>query len=295
MRQAGTLDNKQDAQRFADYLLSLGITSKVEPQNGHYAIWVHDENHIPRSREELALFQAEPHAPRYQSASQAAQQARRESERKQRQVQRNYVDLRNRWESPVYHRGVTITLMALSLIVYVLQQFEPTKEYVLRYLLISTQRNSLPEIASGQLWRFLTPMFLHFGLLHIAFNMFMLLELGTLVERVLGSWRYLLIVLVLSVDANIAQFQATGPGFGGMSGVIYGLFGYAWIRGRLDPTCGLYLRPDLVFWMIGFFFLCAMGVIGNIANWAHGAGLLTGMALGLLSHLLERVRRNSRR
>lgn len=295
MRQAGTLDNQQDAQRFADYLLSLGITSKVEPDSGHFAIWVHDENQIPRSRQELELFQSDPHDPRYKAVSQAAQQLRREAERKQRQAQRNYVDMRNRWASPVYHRWVTMALVVFSILVYVLQQFDPSNELMLKYFLMSSRQATLPEVTSGQIWRLLTPMFLHFSILHIAFNMFMLLELGTLVERVVGSWRYLLIVIVLSVDSNVAQFQATGPAFGGMSGVVYGLFGYAWIRGRLDPTSGLYLRPDLVFWMIGFFFLCLTGIVVDVANWAHGAGLLTGMALGYLGFVIERMRRNIRR
>ena len=150
---------------------------------------------------------------------------------------------------------------------------------------------TLPEVESGEVWRLVTPIFLHFGILHIAFNMFWLYDLGTLIERKLGSWRYLLIVLVMAIVSNVAQFVAAGPMFGGMSGVVYGLFGYAWVRGRLDPTCGLYLRPDIAFWMIGFFVICALGLIPNVANWAHGGGLATGAALGYLGFTLDRLRR----
>jgi GlpG protein len=80
-----------------------------------------------------------------------------------------------------------------------------------------------------------------------------------------------------------------------MSGVVYGLFGYAWVRGRLDPTCGLYIRPDVVFWMVGFFFLCMTPLISGVANWAHGGGLVTGAALGYLAYTIGELRRHRRR
>ena len=57
MRQAGTLPSKPVSERFATYLLSLGITSKVEPAGVEWAIWVLDENQIPRSKQELDEFQ----------------------------------------------------------------------------------------------------------------------------------------------------------------------------------------------------------------------------------------------
>jgi hypothetical protein len=119
-------------------------------------------------------------------------------------------------------------------------------------------------------------------------------DLGTLVERAVGSLRFLLLVLVMAAVSNVVQFKAHGPLFGGMSGVVYGLFGYAWIRGRLDPTSGLYLRQDIVFWMLGWFVLCAAGVIGGVANWAHGGGLASGAALGYLAYTLDRMRRRRR-
>ena len=72
MRQAGTINSKEDAQRFANYLLSLGISSKVEPAQGAFTIWIHDENQIPRSKQELAEFEASPTAERYVAAEQAS-------------------------------------------------------------------------------------------------------------------------------------------------------------------------------------------------------------------------------
>jgi GlpG protein len=291
MRQAGTIDSQSDAQRLADYLLSLGITSKVEPAGGQWASWVHDENQLERSRDELAQFKVDPSDARYKAAAQAARQVRRETTQKTRQAQRNYVDMRNEWANPWHRRPVTLALLVISVLVYLFGNSDP---WFAEHLLISTQMTTLPEIENGEVWRLITPIFLHGGFIHILFNMFMLNDLGTLVERAVGSWRFLLLVLVMAAVSNVVQFKAHGPGFGGMSGVVYGLFGYAWVRGRLDPTSGLYLRQDIVFWMLGWFLLCAWGVIAHVANWAHGGGLASGAALGYLAYTLDKVRRRRR-
>jgi GlpG protein len=81
------------------------------------------------------------------------------------------------------------------------------------------------------------------------------------------------------VASNLAQYTfGKGPLFGGMSGVNYGLIGYVWIRGRFDPAAGLHLdRQSLVLALL-FFGLCFTGWLGPIANFAHGGGLLLGMA-----------------
>ena len=285
MRQAGTIPTKQDAQRFADYLLSIGITSKVEPSGDQWAIWVHDENQIPKSREELELFTRDPADARYKASEQAARHARLAAEKKARQAQRNYVDLRNQWANPWHRRPVTMALIVFSVLVY-LHLFQDQN-----LLKISSQGRALPEVASGEVWRLVSPIFLHGDFLHIAFNMIWLYELGSLIERKLKSVRYLLVVLIIAVFSNSLQFIMQGPNFGGMSGVVYGLFGYAWIRGRLDPTSGLYLRPDIVYWMVGFFVLCFTPLISGVANWAHGGGLATGAALGYLAYSWGRLRR----
>ena len=57
MRQAGTLSSKQDAERFANYLLTLGITAKVEAgADGEASVWIHDENQLDESKRELETF-----------------------------------------------------------------------------------------------------------------------------------------------------------------------------------------------------------------------------------------------
>jgi GlpG protein len=283
MRQAGTIATKQDAERFANYLLSLGITSKVDPAGDAWAIWIHDENELSRSRQELEQFEREPQDPRYQEAEHAAKVARREAAEKLRQARKNYVDMRNEWASPWRRRPVTVALIAASVLLHV-HVFGDLESY----LYISNVKGSMPEVASGQIWRLVTPIFIHVNLLHLVFNMYMLYDLGTLIERRLGSLAFALLVVAIAIPSNYAQFAAVGPNFGGMSGVVYGLFGYAWVRGRLDPTSGLYLHPNVVFWLMAWFAFCLVARDLNVANYAHGGGLVVGGTLGYLATLMPR-------
>jgi GlpG protein len=91
-------------------------------------------------------------------------------------------------------------------------------------------------------------------------------------------------VFVIGIPSNLAQYMMAGPWFGGMSGVVYGLFGYVWMKGKYSPHEGMALHPQTVFYMIAWFVLCFTGWVGSIANSAHAVGLLMGMAFGIAGH-----------
>ncbi len=150
-------------------------------------------------------------------------------------------------------------------------------------LLISNYLNGLPELNDGQWWRLLTPIFLHFGLLHLVFNMLWLWDLGDILERFEGSRWLLFFVVVIGIASNLAQYAYAGPLFGGMSGVVYGLLGYLWLRSYLDP--GFPLRPNktVVYLMLGWFALAWTGLLGPIANMAHTIGLVAGGAMAFIT------------
>ena len=94
------------------------------------------------------------------------------------------------------------------------------------------------------------------NLLHLLFNMLWLKDLGSMIEARKGTSRCSSWSLVIGVGSNLGQDLVGGPDFGGMSGVIYGLFGYIWMRGKFDPASGLRLHPTNVVMMVGWFFLC---------------------------------------
>jgi GlpG protein len=158
----------------------------------------------------------------------------------------------------------------------------------LRESLAEDYEFQLPEtgvgaIVRGQFWRLVTPIFLHFSILHILFNMLWLRMLGGEIESRRGLLRYVGLVLLIAAVSNLGQYAATGsPLFGGMSGVVYGVFGYLWMKQRQDPDAGLSLPPNCIFWMLGWFVVCWTGMVGGIANWSHTFGLVSGMLVGLL-------------
>jgi len=143
-------------------------------------------------------------------------------------------------------------------------------------------------LASGEYWRLLTPMFLHFGILHLVFNMLWFWEIGRRIEQVNNGLLMLLLVLVSSLGSNVLQYTMTGPGFfGGMSGVVFGLLGYSLVWSRLLPSRDMGLSNSIYVFMLGFLVFGFSGLfdllgLGNLANWAHLGGLLAGAGFGLL-------------
>lgn len=151
---------------------------------------------------------------------------------------------------------------------------------------------------SGQWWRLLTPMFVHFGVLHLAMNGLWFWELGRRIEVRQGAVPLLLLSLSFGVVANLAQYVFGGPGiFGGLSGVLYGLLGHCWLYQKLAPDERYRLPRGVVVLMLAWLLVCLSGIIDlasfgtlSIANAAHVGGLVAGCITGLLGGWLARRR-----
>ena len=118
------------------------------------------------------------------------------------------------------------------------------------------QNLSFSGITDNQYWRLITPIFLHFGMLHFVFNSLWLSMLGSRIEQSMGSLHLIIVVLVSGLVSNIAQYSWSGTvNFGGMSGVVYALLGYIWIKNTLVPQRLLSLPKGIVGFMVGWLFL----------------------------------------
>ncbi len=139
-------------------------------------------------------------------------------------------------------------------------------------------------------WRLVSPIFLHFGWAHAAFNALILWLLGGAIERCRGGWRLMALALVTGIAGNVLQYQLSGSVlFGGMSGVNYALLGYCltWNYMR-EPAIDL--LPGLALQLLVFLLICLTGVLEllfglRVANGAHVGGLLSGAIIGLLDAL----------
>ena len=161
---------------------------------------------------------------------------------------------------------------------------------------LAIQNLSFSGITDNQYWRLITPIFLHFGMLHFVFNSLWLSILGSRVEQSMGSMHLIVVVLVSGLASNVAQFSWSGAvNFGGMSGAVYALLGYIWIKNSIVPQPLLSLPKGIVAFMIGWLLLCMTPLVTfflgvGIANAAHLGGLLVGMLLGLAFGLAQRVK-----
>ena len=296
----GHLPGELGARAFSDYLYAQGIDNQIEPErDGRWALWVHAEEQIADAETLLRRYQENPADPQYAAAAAEAHERRLREKKENESARKRVYDADKLFPRGI--RGVgflTAILIGISVAVSLVSGFGENLGSVL-WLYISEyvveggavdRLGGLLEVRHGQLWRVFTPMFVHFGVIHLFFNMLWLLDLGTMIERRQSTGVLASLVLVISALSNVAQYLLTGPSFGGMSGVVYGLIGYIWLRGKFDPASGLFLHSSTVTMSVVWFFLCLFHVIPNVANTVHTVGFATGIAWGYLSALLSRQR-----
>ncbi|MDB5343284.1 MAG: glpG 2 [Schlesneria sp.] len=287
MRQIGSIEDRQQAERFVAYLIGKRIPSSFDGSDSSWRIWIQEEDDVATAKTELDQFRADPNHERYRNALAQAEIVLRQQLQQAKEISRRTIDLRERWKQPTVNQcPVTVGLLSLMTLAMLVQHLDSAK-YVQVYLQFAyAPDGTLNLIRAGEVWRLVTPIFLHGNFLHFFFNALWLHSLGLLVESRTGSLKFMAMVLVIAVVSNSLEFVMTHSQFVGMSGVVYGLFGYAWIRGRLEPDSGLGLNRNLVTSMMLWFFLCIFAIQG-VANWVHGGGLAMGALLGTVSPVIR--------
>ena len=136
-------------------------------------------------------------------------------------------------------------------------------------------------ITKGEWWRFLTPMFLHAGIMHILFNMFCLFIFGPELEKVTGKMRFFTIYMLAGIFGNVATYFLKDPTYMhvGASGAIFGIFGafgaLIYYTKKALPELRQTILPIIVISLIMTF------IQPNINVTAHIAGLIVGFLIGL--------------
>jgi len=152
------------------------------------------------------------------------------------------------------------------------------------------------RIQDGEIWRLVTPIFIHFGMMHLLFNGMATFVEGGLVEEHKGAGHMAVFVLVAAVLSNMAQFVMTGSGnFGGLSGVLFALFAYVWMQAVFNRRRPILMQQETVFILLGWYALCWTGLLGPIANWAHTGGLVIGLVWGIAVAAMDNDGKLSRR
>jgi GlpG protein len=299
MRAIGQLPDEPKARRLGDYLLVQGLPNQVErDESGRWTLWIHDDDHLAQGQAILAEFLRQPNDPKYRRAGPSAQELRQQEEEAQKVWRKRLVDRRSLWRGGPVRPGVLASILcAVCIAVGVVQYLQGPNAALVRLLQISEYSfgaggiyysPGLPEVRAGQVWRLVTPIFLHFGFFHLLFNVLWLLDLGSMIEERQGRGKVAALVCLIAAFSNLGQYYVGGPAFGGMSGVVYGLFGYIWVRSKLDPRSGLFIDSTSVMLMVVWFIVCMTGMVGPVANMAHAAGLGLGLVWGYLAAKLNR-------
>lgn len=278
------LDQHNIALLFANYLLTLGIETKVictqssNVQDGNvkqnYVVYCQQDK-IAQAKLEFESFIKKPFDQKYQQA--AWQHGDTVS------ISSNDLTLFASFkENFLAHAGiVTLIVFALCWLVFLASNLGWAQS-------LFNQLRFYPRLSVDVLvtepWRLIGPAFFHFSWLHIVFNTMWWWQLGGSIEKTLGKGMLINLLLISAVFSNLGQFFVSGSNFGGLSGVVYALVGFVWWYGHLAPEKGLSLSKPIIgfllFWLLlGFVDLLPV----NVANTAHLLGLISGCLLAVFS------------
>ena len=262
----GSSDNPRAVQGAADYFKTQGVDIELKTLDGkHVEVWVSDDD-LELATTLWKEFLEHPYHEKYQIASWQAgdTEARFIYHGKRLNLIKRFKNLH------VFLKSVCAVCLLIYLSLYLPYGWD-------LFTLLQFDPSSLPN------W--LTPALMHFSAIHLIFNLGWWLHLGDrLIKRT--SAKMLLVLFVVSgLVSNWAQYFFVDKNFGGLSGVVYALLGYAWVYGaRHTSEAPLVEKPIVGFMLIWMLVGFSDVLFINMANWAHLFGLLSGMLLGVFSH-----------
>jgi rhomboid protease GluP len=182
---------------------------------------------------------------------------------------------------PVIHENlvspvVTYIIVAVTVAVYLLQL--GTNAWLGFDLPAALGMKINEYILAGQIWRLVTPMFLHGSIMHIGFNMYALVVIGAGLERRFGHWRFLLLYVMGSFAGNVMSFLISPNPSLGASTAIFGLLGAEMVffyqnRELFGSGARRALQNVVTVAAINFI----IGLSPGIDNWGHLGGLFGGL------------------
>lgn len=253
MQVVGELRDKKMLDQMRDELFSMGITAETHyhEKDDIYYLTVDNADDLPRAQDYYRV---------------------KLGFRKPIEVDEEWVKIKT------LPRGETTFAIVIGcVILFILSYTEMGARFQSSLFMGSPENPFLEEIRRGQIWRLITPIFIHLSILHILFNMLWFKDLGYLIEYKFGRAELITLMLVSGVISNLCQYFVSGPQFGGMSGVLYAMLGFVWVYKKLYNDFDYSLPARDIGIMIGWLLLCLTGLLGPIANTAHAGGLFVGM------------------
>lgn len=280
MIRAASVEANIDLRPFLRLMREYGLRFQVSEESGRQVVWTATEVEAARIANLMEAWRSGQISPAVSPPPPAGRGALVNG------MGRQVLDtgIRVTWMAPI-----TISLIAACLVVALITQMGTRLDAVggLFFPRFNISDSSQVLALLGQIndpivaLRTLTPIFLHFGALHLVFNMLWMWVLGRAIELVLRPGFYLALIVVTAFCGNAAQYLwSLQVNFGGMSGVLYGLIGFIWVWQTLRPASRLQLPPAMIAVFLGALVLMEVLASGFIATAAHVGGLVSGMAAG---------------
>lgn len=282
-----------DLSRFSHWLHSQGVQHRIVEEHGEQAIYIQNEGLKDQVLLALERYIDEPEVHQKLDEWVSVNSAKSRKINNPSYSQSMYL------RASPSQAPIIFLLMIISLIVAFVSDFGHGGPFIRHFLILdpltlNTDLSSasdrwyglLDTLAAGEVWRVISPDFIHFNVMHITFNLLMLWVLGGQLEIKKGSASFLALVIFVSIVSNVAQLLETNYLFGGMSGVVYGLVGYCWLWRYVQPNI---FFPDALlkfslFWLVlGYTPLTEWLGLGKMANAAHLYGLLAGLLWGAIT------------
>lgn len=265
----------EDLSQLARFLRSRGVVHRISEEGGRQVVWTVDEA-------DAQIVQT-----LYASGVPAIDEP-------ERPLQPETTP----WQHSLRHIPLTMAVLLVTAVVAAITRLgsDPTTVVLFTLVPLGADGYLLEQPDMSQWWRLITPIFLHFGVLHLAFNALWYWELGRRIEMRSGSLWLLGLTLLFALVSNVSQWLIGGSVlFGGLSGVLYGVLGYCWLYQWIAPNVHFDLPKGVVILMLVWLVLCLTGLVtllgfGAIANTAHVSGLLIGCVTGALAGALSRHR-----
>lgn len=273
MRQVGDIVGLENANRFLNFLAKEKIQGELREEDaGIYRVWVVNEDQLEQAEQWFREFLQTPNDPRFKTAIGSTPKAPPKATPRPLVAQ----------ERGFGTERATLVFVLISIALTFLRDV-PGAEHLMNKLFFSQRfERGFSEILSGEIWRIITPIFIHRDWLHLIFNMLWLFQLGGAIERLEGTIYFSLNLLVAGILCNTAQYLVSGPAFMGMSGVVYELLGYIWMMSKYQPATRYELPQQTIGFMLIWLVICLIGLIPNVANTQHVLGLIIGVTWGFL-------------
>ena len=271
-----SIDNLRAAQALTDYLNTQNVPATVSKQGSVYLVSIVSAEDHDKAMSIVKEFSQDPNNEKFRLASWES-------------TSDHYFE-NNQYASgslldEIFSRSgiVTISITVICVGLYALMAFQDAERI---FVLLSFPDLSASQGMNFQVWKLLTPIFLHFSVPHLIFNLMWWWVYGGQIEKNQSGIQLVMLAVSIGLISNTAQYYTSGPNFGGLSGVVYGILAYCWVWGKIRPQDGFFFPNSLFNFMMIWLLIGYTGLLdslmGKMANSAHLGGLLSGLLLGFV-------------